>query len=231
MDVVYPVRPGEANEELRYSLRSLQQNYPSVRTVWLVGFQPSWVTGVEFIGGNYSQSAQTNVYQNVLAAMQHPDVDDDVVVFNDDFFVTAPVTGVETLYRGTLAEHLALPAVRRSNSWWRQSLITTQVCLQAVGIREPLSYELHVPLPCKKGLMRETLERFAEVTPANPPQWRSLYGNLHVTAARQAADVKRFLSGRVPTPYLSTSDASWRQYRKPVTALFPEPSRYETGFP
>lgn len=29
MDVIYPVRPGDDNEELRYSLRSLAANFPT----------------------------------------------------------------------------------------------------------------------------------------------------------------------------------------------------------
>lgn len=232
MDVVYPVRPGDANEELRYSLRSLQQNYPKVDRIWLVGYQPRWVQGVEFIDGNKGGNSHANVYLNVLAAMRHPDVSDDVVVFNDDFFITEPITEIQTMYRCTLQEHMDLPKLRNApRSWWKESLNITKVCLQAVGIPEPLSYELHVPMPCKKGLMRETLERFEQVTPMNPPQWRSLYGNLHVSGAEQAPDSKLFRPGKLPAPFLSTSDASWPSFRQRVSALFPEPSRYEVPVP
>ena len=227
MDIVYPVRPGELNEELRYSLRSLEAHYPAARTVWIVGYKPSWVTDVQFIDGNAGPTSHANVYRNVLAAVSHPEVDDDVVVFNDDFFVMEPVTEIDTRYRSTLDEHLALPRLKNTNSWWKQSLTTTKICMQAVGVANPLSYELHVPMPCKKGLMRETLERFIEVTPNNPPQWRTLYGNLHVSAATKTPDAKVFRPGRLPKPFLSTSDASWRQFRKPVTDLFPKPCRYE----
>lgn len=228
MDVVYPVRPGDSNEELRYSLRSLHQHVPDVRQVWFVGHLPTWVRGVEHIPGNLAGNGHANVYHNVLAAMRHRDVGDDVVVFNDDFFVTAPISGITTLYRSTLAEHLALPRLRSAgNTWWKESLTTTLVCLQAVGVTDPLSYELHVPLPCKKGLMAETLERFAAVTPTNPPQWRSLYGNLHAPGAQRSADAKVFRPTSLPKPYLSTSDAVWRQFSRPVAALFPDPSPWE----
>lgn len=228
MDIVYPVRPGETNNELRYSLRSLEANYPDHGTVWVVGFKPSWLTGVGFIKGNPTGNPQTNVYANVLAAMRHPDVADDVVVFNDDFFVTAPIDSVTTLYRGTLDEHLALPRLRTSTSWWKESLTVTKVCLQSVGVANPLSYELHVPMPCKKQLMRETLEWFAGVTPANPPQWRSLYGNLHVETPTRMKDCKAFSNGRVHEPFHSTTDTSWRHFKAALSARFPDPSRYET---
>ncbi len=227
MDIVYPVRPGESNDELRFSLRSLEVNYPAHDKVWLVGFMPSWVSGVGFISGNATDNARTNVYANVLAAMQHPDVADDVVVFNDDFFVTTPVGEVTTMYRGTLDDHLALPGLRNKKSWWTESLAVTKVCLQAVGVEAPLSYELHVPLPCTKQLMRETLEQFVAVTPDNPPQWRSLYGNLHAVNPAQVKDCKAFSPGKVQEPFHSTSDVSWRHYRAALTKRFPAPSRYE----
>lgn len=228
MDVVYPVRPGESNDELRYSLRSLEVNFPKADKVWVVGFKPSWLRGVEFIDGNDGPNGHANVYRNVLKAMRHPGVSDDVVVFNDDFFVLDPIAEVQTLYRGTMDEHLSLPRLRvKGNNWWKDSLTITKVCLQAVGVSKPLSYELHVPMPCKKGLMRETLERFADVTPDNPPQWRTLYGNLHVTGAVQSQDSKVFRTGRFPRPYLSTSDAVWRQFSRRIMAMFPDPSRFE----
>ena len=50
MDAVYYVRPGDRNDELRYSLRSLA-NLPHDR-VWIVGHTPPWVTGIESIQGN-----------------------------------------------------------------------------------------------------------------------------------------------------------------------------------
>lgn len=231
MDVVYPVRPGEANEELRYSLRSLERNFPNVGTVWIVGHKPSWLQNVEFIPGNDGPSGHANVYRNILTAMQHKRVSDEVVVFNDDFFVTAPITHLPVMYRGTLDEHLSLPRIRvgGSQNWWRESLKTTKVCLQAVGIPAPLSYELHVPLPCHRQAMRDTLERFAGITPENPPQWRTLYGNLHVDGATLAEDPKSASAvPRLRTPFLSTSDASWPSFRRKVMDLFPEPSSYET---
>lgn len=228
-DIVYPVRPGDVNEELRYSLRSLA-NVANVGTVWLVGYQPSWVTGVEFIdGGNASSNAHANVYQNVLTAMRTKAVSEDVLIFNDDFFVTEPLEKMPTGYRCTLAEHLNLPRLRTSTkSWWRESLVTTQVCLQALGLEDPLSYELHIPFPVKRSLMAETLERFVGITPSNPPQWRTLYGNLHPDpGAHQMPDSKVFAGGAIRKPFHSTTDLSWRNFKVKFSALFPTASPYE----
>ena len=43
MDYVYTCRQGN-NEELRYSLRSIEHNMPAGR-VWVVGYRPDWYIG------------------------------------------------------------------------------------------------------------------------------------------------------------------------------------------
>lgn len=228
-DIVYPVRPGEVNEELRFSLRSLR-NLPDVGTVWIIGDMPKWVRGVKMIdGGNPTKNPHANVYRNVLLAMQHDGLPEDVVIFNDDFFVTEPVDSLPVGYRSTLAEHLNLPMLRTSTkSWWKESLVMTQACLHAQEIDDPLSYELHIPFPVKRSLMRATLEQFQRVTPDNPPQWRSLYGNLHPDpSAQRLKDGKQFRPGVLQYPFMSTTDLSWRHYRAAMLKLFPDPSPYE----
>lgn len=227
LDVVYPVRGGDNNPELRWSLRSLEQNFPHA-TVWLVGYQPSWVTGVEFIRGNH-RALRANIYFNLLEACRTKGVGDRFVVMNDDFFVTAPVTEIPVLYRSTLVEHLALPkVVARSQHWWSRSLHTTLSVLQAEGFEVPLSYELHTPFVADKALMRDTLERFALVDQANPPQWRTLYGNINQIGGRQGFDGKCYRPGPIQVPFHSTDDSSFRHFHVQLAEAFPEPSRYET---
>lgn len=224
MDVVYPVRPGDANDELRYSLRSLA-NIPHGR-VWIVGYKPTWVTGVEHIDGNQF-GPHANVYENIRAAMNCPDVSDEVIIFNDDFFVTERIAEIPRLYRSTLAEHIALPRVQRNRGWWLDSLNATLVCLQVHGITDPLSYELHVPVVVNKRKMADTLAAFAQVTPVNPPQWRTLYGNLYAAGGTRQADVKQYGAGEMKRPFHSTDDRSFVHYRNGLDYLFRAPSPYE----
>lgn len=226
LDIIYPVRPGDDNEELRYSLRSLR-NFPH-NQVWIVGHKPPWVTNTRYIPGNRQRHRRANLWHNILAACQHPDVSDEVVIFNDDFFITQPIDHAPILSRGTLDDHINLKRVQRGAPWWRDSLITTRAVLQTLGHLNPISYELHTPFPANKHLMAETLERFQHITPHNPPQWRSLYGNLHITTSRRAGeDAKAYCRGPLRTPFHSTEDASFRYFRDDLNTLFPTPSRYE----
>lgn len=226
MDIVCPVRPGDDNPELRMAIRSWEANL-TYDQIWIVGDQPSWLTGVNFIPGNHA-GYHANVYNNIRLACEHPDVSDDLVLMNDDFFVTELVDRIDPLYRCLLTDHLNIPRVRRGG-WWKTSLETTLVCLQAHGIAEPISYELHVPFPINKALMAETLTQFQHVTPDNPPQWRSLYGNLHHIRGRQHHDVKAYHAGALNAPYHSTEGRSFPAYQDQLATMFPNPSRYEQG--
>ena len=226
MDIVYPVRDGDHNPELRYSLRSLV-NIPHDR-VWIVGYKPEWVKNVSFIPGNTATTYQARVYQNIMKACANTEISNHALIFNDDFYITAPVESMPMLYRGSLVDHLATPRVSgKPDSWWSQSLKTTMVALQAHGHNNPASYELHVPIPVNRRKMLEVLAKFSHVTPDNPPQWRTLYGNMTHAPARRHPDVKEARSASLHEPYHSTHDKGFPVAEPALDRLFPEPCIYE----
>ncbi|HRN29777.1 MAG TPA: hypothetical protein PK890_08770, partial [Terrimesophilobacter sp.] len=104
LDLVYLVRPGNNNPELRMSLRSLK-NFPHGK-VWIVGHKPNWVANVRHIKGNPTNNSHANVFLNVLAACEHPDTPDEFVIMNDDFYITRPIQKIPNWYRSTLTEHM-----------------------------------------------------------------------------------------------------------------------------
>lgn len=234
MLAIYPVRPGDTNPELRFSVRSLV-NAPQIDEVWTVGHCPSWLHPDRHIDGNHCANGHANVYDNIaLACTAAKNLGEQVAIFNDDFYLTEAISNLPILYRSTLDEHLALPRVRKAarrrfapEQWWPESLTTTKTCLQAHGIETPISYELHVPFLCDPDLMAQTLHRFRYVTPANPPQWRSLYGNLHAIGGHQATDAKAYAPGRLRRPFHSTEDQTFGHFADQLDALFPESSRHE----
>ncbi|MCG7607110.1 hypothetical protein [Mycobacterium sp. CnD-18-1] len=223
-----PIRPGDQNPELQFALRSWEANLPE-GDVWTVGYKPKWLKNVTHIEGNLWGSSAANVYNNILAACCHKKIPDEVIVMNDDFFVIEPIMAIPTLYRSTLQEHLSLPRVQRAaGQWWARSLRTTRLALQAHGIAEPLSYELHVPFPINTKKMAETLTLMGAVSPSNPPQWRSLYGNLHnIGGERAPKDSKCYSPGELRRPWHSTDDSSFRYFADALKQMFPEPSRFE----
>lgn len=218
MDVVYYVRPGEVNHELRLSLNSLA-NLPH-RRVFIVGHTPHWVRGVTSIPGNLDRGVShwRRGWDNVrIAAEYEGDMSDHVVMMNDDFMVLDPVETLPVYYRGTLEEHIEVIDLGTS---WGTSLYKTWEYLDPATV--PLSYEVHVPMPVDREALAEHLwlADGREDDPDPPLQWRTVYGNLAPESGGHEhlpLDVKvkegNFRSVQDAKGFLSTSDRFFRRPR------------------
>lgn len=228
MHLAYFVRPGDINEELRFSLRSAEANLPDVETIWIIGHTPPWLTGVEAIEGNRFPDKQRAVYDNVRIIAEHPDMPDEVTVMNDDFITLQPAKP-QPAWRCTLADHIG----PLKQQWWRQSLEATQTWLHEQGHLEPLSYELHRPMPIVRAGMAHALNAAADVQPDNPVQWRTVYGNLCGIGGEQDTDAKVYGRTGMPaadTVWLSTTDRGWQRsccLKSYLAGMFHKPSRWE----
>lgn len=234
MLLICPVRPGDTNEELRYALRSWQENLilPGGLSLMTVGYKPSWLDPDMHVEGNKYKSMPLAVFDNVRLgaerAVQFGSTE--AVYMNDDFFCLDPVGAILPVRRNcTLAEHIAkFPG--NAGLWWPRSLRLTASWLAEAGFPHPDSYEVHRPLLCKPQGMLEALDRWDGGMEDMVPQWRTIYGVLNKVDAYPVHDAK--LSTKqtgVGTPWVSTSDQSWRRYVQPITKRFQKPSRWEKG--
>lgn len=232
MDVVYLVRPGDANDELRWSLRSLS-NLPH-DTVWIAGHKPPWVTGVRHLPTAQTATKHANAFGNLLAALRCDDVSDEFVLMNDDFFITSPLPGIPTLHRGTVADIIA--DYRRMfprGSLYTEAMQATMEWLQAQGIDEPLSYELHTPMVIDRAGLLEVIAR-AEDDGVDVQRfhYRTAWGNLAGVGGVKVEDCKVYTTtrrGAVPTPFASSLDATFRSgwVGRAIRRTFPNPCEYE----
>lgn len=232
--LICPVRPGDKNEELRYAMRSWEANLilPTGLSLVTVGYKPSWLEPEIHIEGNRYKSMPLAVFDNVRLAAERfaPNSDiKEVIYMNDDFFCLDPVGAILPVKRNqTLAEHIAITP-NGSGLWWPRSLRLTASWLASEGYPSPDSYEVHRPLVADAGGMLEALDRWPWTSLADTvPQWRTLYGVLNEVEAYPVQDAK--LGSRqtgVGTPWVSTSDQSWRIHRAEIAKRFQKPSRWE----
>lgn len=234
MLLICPVRPGDSNEELRFALRSWETNLhlPGGLELWTVGYCPTWLAPDRHIDGNRHKSVALAVFDNVALAARQAAAYDEVVFMNDDFFCLDPVGAILPVKRDiTLAEHVA-KFPERAGLWWPTSLRLTASWLAEQGFPHPDSYEVHRPLLASPAGMDEALSRWnggsIHWTPDTVPQWRTAYGILNEVEAYPVADVKlgRSITG-VGTPWVSTSDETWRIYQRDIKRRFQKPSRWE----
>ena len=232
MLLICPVRPGDANEELRFALRSWETNllYPEGLNLMTVGYKPSWLDPDFHVEGNLHASMPLAVFSNVKMGAEAALNEGyrDVLYMNDDFFCLDPMESVVPVRRNcSLADQIAqFPA--NASSWWPTSLRLTASWLADQGFPHPDSYEVHRPLPADAGDMLTALSRWEWGSAPTVPQWRTVYGVLNSVEAVPVRDAK--LSPRSPgfgTPWVSTSDQTWRRYAGDIKRSFQKPSRWE----
>lgn len=229
------VGPGEENEPLRYSLRSLANLRHD--QVWLAGHRPEWVTGVRHIRVGPQRGKARSSAANLRAACQHPEVSSEFVYMNDDFYVLQQLEVVPMYHRGPLSAFLQKFTERQRKLRRRHRSVQysggredTAELMQELGVAEPLAYEpLHTPMVMAKEGMLEALQRGARVPALH---YRTLYGNLAQVGGALATNHKISDTARKPDPdwlFLSTDKRSFERgvAGRIVRERFATPSPYE----
>jgi hypothetical protein len=228
-DIVYINRPGDDNDELRHSLRSVAANVPH-RKVWVVGHCPWWVKNTEVIELEPCADKFDNQTQSLRAALGHPDVADEFYYFNDDMYVVERFEGLlPPRHLGPLDEYIDwLRAIgKRPTSEWFQGLLEAQTLLDSWGVTDPLCYEGHSPLLFRKPEMAWFVKHR---TPHFLPV--QCYAASSMPPGVRGVDAK---SGKLGCPidaghpYLSSDDDSWEHSKigHHVRDMFPTPCYYE----
>lgn len=226
-DVVYILKEGIESEELRYSLRSVDENFPH-RKVWFVGGQPSSLMPDGRI--RHKQIGMTKwerVRSSLMEIVRNKDISDEFFLFNDDFFVlTEQSENFINFSNGTI-EKRCLDIRKRTGkiSNYVRSLDRLKNKLLMRGY-DTVSFAVHMPMLLDKAKVEKTLETFAE------PMFRSAYGNLHKVPYIFHEDVKIYDNDSLPVfgDYCSTTEQSFKDGRvgQFIRERFDKPSRFET---
>lgn len=232
MLLVCPVRPGDTNDELRFAMRTWETHLlvPDGLTLMTVGHRPSWMKSDIHVEGNRYKSMPLAVFDNVLLGAREAVAlgEDQIIYMNDDFFCLDPTPGIVPVRRDrSLAEHVGQFSSHTS-SWWTRSLRLTLDWLISEGFPDPDSYEVHRPLLASAPGMVEALSRWEWGSEDTVPQWRTVYGTIQKVDAVPVPDAKLGLRANgYGTPWISTSDETWRRYAGPIKKRFRKPSRWE----
>lgn len=230
MDIVYFVREGEDNEELRYSLRSLS-NLPH-NTVHIVGYKPSWVTNVNHIDITQDKGGKNlNTTHNMLIAAKNEDVSEDFILMNDDFFIMKPLSELPHYNRGDIQK--VADYYKQYDSMYYRGMLDTRAYMEKLGIKTSLSYELHIPMVFnKKNVIAMFEQYYKDQPPVSVLHKRTLYGNMFNYGGTTIDDVKVYTRrGRTnrESVFLSTEDSIWEEsiVGRYIRRVFPNKSQYE----
>lgn len=234
MDVVYLLKDSPTNEEFIYSLRSLK-NLPHDR-VFIVGGCPNNINmeKVFYIPLRQGGSKYKNTTQNLITACQDARLSQEFILMNDDFFILKKIENTTeelNLCRGTISAVLEGYEKRygKDANNYIKGMRQTMIFLQDCGIKEPLSYELHIPFIMDKDKFLEIFS-LPHVSSVNVLHKRSVYGNLYHKNSTYCEDVKFFANIYVPIhndKFLSTEDNSFALVKPYLSNLFSSKSEYE----
>lgn len=208
-DIVYIVKKGDHNEELRYSLRSLKNLKHN--NVFIAGFMPNWVTGAYEIPVKQTHDPMKNTYRNLLTACKDDDLTDEIIVMHDDIFIMKP-TEIKTYIRGYYKDILENYQKRSRYTVHVTRMQKTMEFLQSQGIENPKCFELHVPFI----IDRKKFVELDKIGDAHRYNKYSLYANLNkIKDNGVLQDVKVHERDFIPEgAFISTHERSF--HHKPI---------------
>ena len=197
--------------------------------IWVVGGKPNWFNG-NFIPVRDITNKFDNIKNCIKAAAESEEISDDFILMNDDFFLLKQIDHMPTYHGGLLKDKIDEYSRLSPNSYYTKLLKHTLRSLNNLGYKEPIDYDIHVPMIINK----ENLK----IAATHPYSIRSVYGNLFDIGGEKITDVKVYSSGRLllrsydylnnDFPFVSTTDISFNDlYRTTLRDMFPYPSMYE----
>lgn len=229
MNFIYICRGGE-NQELRYSIRSVVDSFPHSE-IWIVGGIPNWYKGKN-ISVEQNAGKWKNAVANLNAIIESKETPEEFILMNDDFFILNKINSIPYYHEGPLSVKLERYKKINMDPNYIGKLGSTYAKLERMGIKEPLSYETHIPMPMLKS-------KLAEIMQYCPPNfWRSLYGNIYNVGGEEIKDVKVYYRDRFEQishdyknsklPFVSTDDESFLTLEKELLKnKFKNKTKYE----
>ena len=216
LDVVYLLKPCSEDKELRYSLRSLVNL--KHRNVYIYGGNLPWLDNIKWIA--HTQTGVDKWHKSnssFLEACRNPEISEDFILMNDDFFVMEP-TELNYFYYGTLKER-----GQRVDSL--SKILLKQDSLLRELNKPTKNYALHMPMIFNKKKALELSEKFPDELIG-----RSLYANYYELGGESRPDCKIYsFTKPAYNTFLSTTDTSFTygEAGKLIRQKFDKPCKYE----
>ena len=212
-DIVYFVKDCTVNEELRYSLRSVEKNF-KYRDVWFYGGCPVNLKPDHHVPVSQNEPSKwERVRGMMMKACENDNITEDFWLFNDDFFVLRPVPeNIPAYHNGSIYRQIVKNENRHgmtSNDYTRR--LRHLVITLEKARKECYNYGVHKPMLINRKKMLEVLKLFPD-----EPMQRALYGNYWNIGGVRRKDMKiRVLNYdhmdevRTQWDFVSTSDDSF----------------------
>ena len=212
-DVVYFLKQSPTNEELRYSLRSLEKNW-QYNDVWFYGGCPSDIRPDHYVQLQQTASSKWQRVRNlVYEACKNDEITEDFWLFNDDFFILKKKSeNMPPQYNKTLEKRIEKIEKRNGHADEYTNRLKHLVKTLKSDSKGTLDYAVHKPILINRKQMLEVLEKYPD-----EPMIRALYGNYWKIGGVSKHDMKIKILNYSKMDlvmrdwdFLSTSDSSFQ---------------------
>lgn len=214
-----------SNNELRYSLRSIDNHLKGYGHVWIIGEKPDWLTNVNHKPATDHKNAvpDFNIMSKLVGAVIEPEISDTFLFMNDDHYLLQDVQADQYpyYYQGTIGQHVK----KRGHDGYGRRCENTEKSLKARNL--PTKYfDVHYPILYQKDLfMKNVFRKYGNEK--DGMILKSLYANaLHI----EGTEIKDCKVPHLPLndlPCFSTYPTVSRKAQQFLREKFPEKSKFE----
>ena len=179
IDIVYVLGNGSPwnNNEIRFSLRSIEKNVKGFRNIYVIGHHETWFRNIIHIPAEdpLENNADGNIILKVLKACEQKDLSDNFLFINDDHIIIKPVeaSDIPPYQKGNMAEF-------NDQYWnlnfWRGRLKRTYEILSSKGY-PTMHFDCHTPIIFNKNAFQKVINQFRFSDDIGYTM-KSLYGNV-----------------------------------------------------
>lgn len=237
VDILYILGSGSRWEdnELRYSLRSIEKHAKNYNRIFLAGKKPDWIINVEHIAVNDPfKCKERNIMNKIKVVCENSDISDNFLFLNDDHFALKDFDASEfpNYQKGSLPVE-SDRYVKYSNYY--DSMLNTSYILKKMNL--PIKhYDIHVPMIFNKYLFPKINKLFDWANTPNGFVVKSIYANTLSLESKFMNDLKidshydekKIKSLLIERKFFSIGDrAIGPELIKILCDLYPEKSKYE----
>lgn len=227
IDIVYPLGNGSRfhNNEIRFSLRSIEKHLKNFRNVYVVGAHHPELQNVIFIPyPDHTTISDTNIMRKIARACEIPDLSENFLMVHDDHYLLSDFDAATFpyFYHRTILEFLKI----REPDPYHHRVANTLEYLEAKGLPTKF-FDIHTPILFNKTHFKDIVTNGPDWTPPNMYVLKSIYAN----TLRIEGEVLPDQKGDEPPPphakIFSTSPRVKGTVQRFLLESFPLKSKYE----
>jgi len=219
MDILLPLGTGSKwnNNELRYCLRSLEQNCQDLGNVIISGEKPDWIQNIIHVPAKDAHIPTLSIWNKTLAGSKETK---EFLFINDDYLFLKPFKAKSYPY---------LFGEVTGNSPYKRILRRTLKLCQQSGLQS-FNFDVHKPMIINSAKFQQTYDYFKwHLSIDQGLVMKSCYTNLHGVKGIECQDIKLFRGHIIPdVDVVSISDEFIdRWFRDYCQNKWPNKSKFE----